>query len=77
MQLCCCFQQCVSECRLIRLNSPNLNYLIIVGTSLLYCGGIGFVIPTLDPQSVPPICLVLIWHICCLCSSEMMCKHYN
>ena len=43
--------------RLIRLNSPNLNYLIIGGMILLYFGGIGFVIPATDNRAVPPICL--------------------
>ena len=43
---------------MIRLNSPNLNYLVITGMILLYCGGIGFVIPVTYHQAVPPICMV-------------------
>ena len=30
--------------RLIRLTSPNLNYLMIIGTILMYCSGISFMI---------------------------------
>ena len=68
--------------RLIRLNSPNLNYLVIAGMILLYCGGIGFVIPATDHQAVPPICLVAgffhfygrLWIWCIhLCSFEHGC----
>ena len=44
--------------RLIRLISPNLNYLMIIGTSLMYCSGIAFVIPVDTPSVVRSFCFV-------------------
>lgn len=45
-------------CRIIRLNSPNLNYLLILGAVLIYLTGIVFVIPTNDPGVLPALCIV-------------------
>lgn len=44
--------------RLVRLTSPNLNYVMIVGISLIYCSAILFVIPTISPPVVVALCLV-------------------
>ncbi len=44
--------------RLVRLDSPNLNYLIISGTTMVFAGGIAFVAPTLDPRAVSALCIV-------------------
>ena len=44
--------------RLIRLSSPNLNYLMIIGTLLMYCSGFAFVIPTASPPAVITFCFV-------------------
>ena len=44
--------------RIIRLNSPNLNYLIIFGSIFVYLSCIVFVIPTLDPAAVSALCVV-------------------
>lgn len=46
------------SCRLIRLNSPNLNYLMIIGICLVYLGAIIFAIPSTNPQVVVLFCLV-------------------
>ena len=44
--------------RLIRLTSPNLNYLMVIGTSLMYCSGISFVIPAETRLMVLTLCFV-------------------
>ena len=44
--------------RLIRLSSPNLNYLLIIGMLLMYISGIAFVTPMTLPPVVSTICLV-------------------
>lgn len=44
--------------RLVRLDSPNLNYLIISGTTMVFAGGIAIVAPTLNPGVVSALCIV-------------------
>ena len=44
--------------RLIRLDSPNVNYLIISGAIIVYISDIAFVIPTLNPSVVSALCVV-------------------
>lgn len=44
--------------RLVRLDSPKINYLIISGAIMVYTGGIAFVIPTLIPSNVSALCIV-------------------
>ena len=44
--------------RLIRLDSPNLNYLIIFGSVTVYISCIVFVVPTLNPLLVSALCAV-------------------
>lgn len=46
--------------RLIRLSSPKLNYIIIVGAILFYVSAISFVIPSTDPDAVVVFCNVSI-----------------
>ena len=52
--------QCIfySTYRLIRLNSPNLNYLIICGAVMIFISDVLFVIPTLNPFTVSITCIV-------------------
>ena len=50
--------------RLIRLTSPNLNYLMIVGTSLMYGSGIAFVIPAATPPVALSFCFVSVNNHC-------------
>ena len=45
-------------CRLIRLSSPNLNYILIFGIALVYMTGIIFIIPSSDPMALPALCIV-------------------
>ena len=51
----CTFYYCY---RLVRLDSPNLNYLIISGTTMVFAGGVAFVAPTLDPRVASALCIV-------------------
>ena len=44
--------------RLVRLDSPNLNYLIIVGSFMVYSCCIVFVVPTLNPSTMAAFCVV-------------------
>ena len=44
--------------RLIRLDSPNLNYLIIFGSCAIYMSCVLFVTPTLNPSVVSALCIV-------------------
>ena len=44
--------------RLIRLDSPNLNYLIIFGTIVIFIGGVFFVMPVLSSSALPALCVV-------------------
>ena len=46
--------------RLIRLSSPNLNYLIGGGAIILYMDIYFFIIPTADPKAVAILCNVRI-----------------
>ena len=46
--------------RLIRLSSPNLNYLIGGGAIILYIDMYFFIIPTADPNAVVVLCNVRI-----------------
>ena len=43
---------------MIRLNSPKLNYVMIVGVIMVYLGYIVFVIPTHNPKTVSALCIV-------------------
>ena len=44
--------------RLIRLSSPNLNYLIIAGMLMVYCAGIAYAIPRINAQATLSLCFV-------------------
>ena len=44
--------------RLIRLSSPKLNYIIILGAILFYISGIFLVLPSLDPSAIVVHCNV-------------------
>ena len=46
------------HCRLIRLSSPNLNYLIGLGAIVLYLNVIVLVIPTTNPEFAAVLCNV-------------------
>ena len=45
-------------CRVIRLSSPNLNYILIIGVAMVYMTGIVFVIPSNDPLVLPVFCII-------------------
>ena len=47
--------------RLIRLSSPNLNYLIGVGAIILYMNTYFFIIPTTNPKAVVALCNLTPW----------------
>ena len=47
-----------STCRVIRLSSPNLSYILIFGVTLVYLGGAVFLIPSNDPLVLPGLCIV-------------------
>lgn len=49
---------------MIRLNSPKLNYLMIIGVCMVYLGCIVFVIPVHSPKAVSAQCMV--WHVATL-----------
>ena len=44
--------------RVIRLSSPNLNYIIIGGAILIYCSGIASALPTTNPEIRLFLCFV-------------------
>ena len=46
--------------RLIRLSSPNLNYILIIGIALVYMTGIVYIVPSFDLQTMPALCVVSI-----------------
>lgn len=54
---------CFLPSRLIRLGSPNLNYLIGGGAIILYMATYFFIIPTTDPQAVTALCNITPWLI--------------
>ena len=43
---------------MVRLNSPKLNYLMILGVIMVYLGCVVFVIPTVNPTAVSALCIV-------------------
>jgi len=45
-------------CRVVRLTSPNLNYLIIAGALLLYASVVFLVTPTLEEETATIYCNV-------------------
>ena len=47
--------------RLIRMSSPNLNYLIGGGAIILYMNTYFFIVPTTDPQAVTVLCNLTPW----------------
>ena len=47
--------------RLIRLGSPNLNYLIGIGAIILYMATYFFIIPTTNMQAVIALCNITPW----------------
>lgn len=47
--------------RMIRLNSPKLNYLMIIGVCMVYLGCIVFVIPVHSPKAVSAQCMLRFW----------------
>ena len=49
--------------RLIRLGSPNLNYLIGIGAIILYMSTYFFIIHTTNPQVVIALCNITPWLI--------------
>ena len=54
---------CSPPSRLIRLSSPNLNYLIGAGAIILYVDIYLFIIPTTNPQTVAALCNSTPWLI--------------
>ena len=54
---------CSPSYRLIRLSSPNLNYIIGVGAIILYVDIYLFIIPTTNPQTVAALCTSTPWLI--------------
>ena len=52
---------CSPPHRLIRLSSPNLNYLIGGGAIILYMDTYFFIIPTTDQQVVVALCNLTPW----------------
>ena len=52
---------CSPPYRLIRLSSPNLNYLIGGGAIILYMNTYFFIIPTTDPHAVAVLCNITPW----------------
>ena len=44
--------------RIIRLNSPNLNYLMISGSIMIFVSDFFFVIPTIDSAFMVATCIV-------------------
>ena len=50
----------ILTCRIVRLISPNLNYITIIGAIFLYMSVLGFVFPTTKPQVLTPVCHVSI-----------------
>ena len=48
----------MNMCRLIKLTSPNLNYIIGAGAILLYLGIYVMAIPSTDPTAVTVLCNV-------------------
>ena len=62
--------------RLIRLTSPNLNYLMIIGTSLMYCSGIAYVIPADTPPMVLSLCFVSVNNAIYTHNDRLCCCHY-
>lgn len=56
-------------CRVVRLTSPNLNYLIIAGALLLYASVVFIVTPTLEEETATIYCnvsVVIEPQACCL-----------
>ena len=54
---------CSPSSRLIRLSSPNLNYLIGAGAIILYVDIYLFIIPTTNPQTIAELCNSTSWLI--------------
>ena len=54
---------CSHSCRLIRLTSPNLNYLIGIGAIILYIDISLSVVPTTNPEVLVVLCSVSSWII--------------
>ena len=52
---------CSLPSRLIRLGSPNLNYLIGIGAIILYADTCFFIIPTTNQQVVTALCNLTPW----------------
>ena len=52
---------CSPPHRLIRLGSPNLNYLIGIGAIILYVDTCLTIIPTTDQQAVTALCNTTPW----------------
>ena len=47
--------------RLIRMSSPNLNYLIGGGAIILYMNTYFFIVPTINSQAVSALCNITPW----------------
>ena len=47
--------------RLIRLSSPNLNYLIGIGAIILYMNTSFFIVPTFNQHTVTVLCNITPW----------------
>ena len=52
---------CCPPHRLIRMSSPNLNYLIAGGAIVLYMDTYFFIIPTADQHVVTALCNITPW----------------
>lgn len=59
--MCLLFNIVFQKKRLVRLDSPNLNYLIILGSLMIYTSCIAFVTPTRTPSVVSALCMVRAW----------------
>ena len=63
--------------RLVKLASPKVNYLIVIGAIILYLHVVSLVIPTSDPVAVTVLCNLNAWLIASgysLCYGTMLTK---
>ena len=60
----------IPACRIVRLISPNLNYIIILGAIFLYLSIIFFVFPTTNPLLVTFAC-----HVSWQCYAKIILSH--
>ena len=61
----------------MKLSSPQVNYLIVIGAIILYLNVVALVIPTSDPVAVTVLCTLRPWLIASgysLCYGTMLAK---